>query len=347
MNKSQDGGIDNIGRVFKLTQLPANVRTSRRAENFLNRAKRGVSRRLKNWLLGSRWISHQGQFIYRGRNQERPIAFNGRNMQFHALYDDCYRYGYELETAVLLTRLCRGGGAFYDIGANWGYFSLLVAATPEFAGPIFAFEPNPRTHVDLVDVIQQAGLTDQVKPCAFGLGRESCNMSLAEADQFQTGYAKLVSSDSGKQIVVKRLDDLGFPSPQIIKIDAEGMEADILAGGAMLLKNSQPFILFENFLDYVDPNRTFEPLEWLRERDYQLLVPVLLFTVKGRRVMMTYGIDPNVLISADANPKIGLFEVTSENRYLIGLQLNILAVPKAKMTWLWNSGFINLNEIRR
>jgi FkbM family methyltransferase len=346
MNKSPNHEIDNIGRVFTLTRVPANVRALQRVEHFLNRVTRSLTWRLRNWLVGANWISHRGQFIYRNRNSERHIAFNGQNMQFHALYDDCYRYGYELETGLLLTRLCRGDGAFYDIGSNWGYFSLLLAATPEFTGPVFAFEPNPRTYADLKDVIQQAGLAERVKPCAFGLGRESSNMALAETDRFHTGYARLVSNGPGQEIMVKRLDDLGLPTPQVIKIDAEGMEADILAGGATLLKNSQPFILFENFLDYTSPNRTFEPLQWLRGHGYQLLVPVLLFTVKGQTVMMTYGVDPGVLISADPNPKIGLFEVTPENRYLIGLQLNILAVPKAKMAWLWTAGFINLNEAR-
>jgi FkbM family methyltransferase len=347
MNESSQHALDRIRRVFALTQMPANVRVSKWTDRmFLKRAALGLVRRLKFWSLGTNLISHHGRFIYRRGNDQRNITFNGRNLQFHALYDECYRHGYELETGLLLTRLCRGGGAFYDIGANWGYFSLLLAATEEFTGPIFAFEPNPRTFPDLAEVIRQAGVADRVKPCQFGLGRESCIMALAEADSFSTGFAKLVSTGAGGQITVKRLDELDFPAPQVIKIDAEGMEADILAGGSNILRAAKPFILFENFLDYDTPAKTFAALELLLAHDYQLFVPVLLFAVKGRTVMMTYGTDPAALIAADAEPKMGLFEVHPENRYLLGLQLNILAVPIAKIPELWNAGFVNLNESR-
>lgn len=337
--------IERIRRVFALTQMPANVRASQWTDRmFLKRAALGLARRMKFWLLGTPLISHQGQFTYRRGNDERSINFNGRNLQFHALYDECYRHGYELETGLLLTRLCRGAGAFYDIGANWGYFSLLLAATAEFTGPIFAFEPNPRTFADLDDVVRQAGVADRVKPCQFGLGRESCTMALAEADRFSTGFARLVSAGANRGITVKRLDGLGFPEPQVIKIDAEGMEADILAGGSNVLRTAQPFVLFENFLDYVSPERTFAPLELLRGHGYRLFVPVLLFPKNGRWVMMTYGADPAELLSAGAEPEIGLFEVNSANRYLLGLQLNLLAVPPVKVAGLWTAGFVNLNE---
>ena len=235
-------------------------------------------------------------------------------------------------------------GAFYDIGANWGYFSLLLAASTEFTGPIFAFEPNPRTYADLIDIIRQAGVADRVIPCQFGLGRESCTMTLVEADSLHTGLAKLVSAGAGRQINVKRLDELDFPAPQVIKIDAEGMETDILAGGSNLLSTSQTFVLFENYLDHKAPDRTFAPLELLLAHGYQLFVPILMFSVKGRRVMITYGTDPTALISTGAEPKIGLFGVNPGNRYLLGS--NVLAVPAAKVMELWTAGFVNLNETR-
>ena len=345
MSKSPSNEIGRISRVFTLTELPANVRVSKWTDRmFLKRAALGIARRLKFWSLGTKLISHRGRFTYRNGNSEKQITFNGRNLQFHALYDECYRHGYELETGLLLTRLCRGGGAFYDIGANWGYFSLLLAASPEFTGPIFAFEPNPRTFPDLEDVIRQAGVADRVKPCQFGLGRESCTMTLAETDSFYTGFAKLVSTGAGRQITVKRLDELDFPAPQVIKIDAEDMEADILAGGSKLLSTAQPFILFENFLDYNSSERTFAALELLLAQGYRLFAPALLFPQNGRTVMMTYGADPSALLATGAAPKMGLFEVHPENRYLLGLQLNILAVPQPKIAGLWDAGFVNLNE---
>jgi FkbM family methyltransferase len=344
MSESSPNEIDRISRVFTLTKMPSNVLVSKWTDRmFLKRAVLSLARRLKFWSLGTKLLPHRGQFVYRSGNSERRITFNGRNLQFHALYDECYRHGYELETGLLLTRLCRGSGAFYDIGANWGYFSLLLAASAEFTGPIFAFEPNPRTCADLADVIGQAGLAGRVKPCEFGLGRKSCSMALAETDKFYTGYARLVSTGAGHQITVKCLDELGFPAPQAIKIDAEGMEADILAGGSKVLSDAQPYILFESLLDHKSPVRTFESLELLIALGYRLFVPTLMFSQNGRTVMITYGVDPEKVMSAKAALHIGLFEVNTENRYLLGSQLNILAVPPAKLASLWNEGIINLS----
>jgi len=346
VNQSPTNNIDFVGRVFELTQTPANVRASQWTDRmFLKRAALGLARRLNFWLLGTSLVSHEGRFTYRRGNSEHSITFNGRNLQFSSLYDECYRHGYELETGFVLTRLCRGDRAFYDVGANWGYFSLLLAASAEFSGPIFAFEPNPRTYADLIDVIQQAGVADRVNPCQFGLGRESCTMTLAEADSFHTGLARLIPTVAGPQISVKRLDDLDFPVPQLIKIDAEGMEADILAGGSTLLSRSQTYVLFENFLDHRSPDRTFAPLEVLLAHNYQLFVPILMFSTNGRTVMMPYGADLATLISTGVELKIGLFGVNLGNRYLLGSQWNILAVPAAKVTELWTAGFVNLNEM--
>ena len=230
---------------------------------------------------------------------------------------------------------------------HWRKLGLFLPAAGRNGGirrPIFAFEPNPRTFVDLEDVVRQAGVADRVQPCPFGLGRASGTMALAEADNFSTGFARLVSAGAGRKITVKRLDELEFPEPQVIKIDAEGMEADILAGGSNVLSAARPFVLFENFLDYVSPERTFASLELLRGHGYRLFVPALLFPRNGRWVMMTYGADPHELISTGAEPQMGLFEVNPKNRFLLGLQLNILAVPPAKVAGLWTAGFINLNE---
>jgi FkbM family methyltransferase len=344
-NNPSTSKLEQLSRIFTLTQMPANLRVSEWVGRiFLKRMPPGLARRLKFWLLGTRFISCQGRFAYQHKDGVRNINFNGRNLQFHAIYDECYRHGYELETGLLLMRLCRGGGAFYDIGANWGYFSLLLAASNKFNGPIFAFEPNPRTYADLQNVIQQAGVMKQVQPCQIGLGSRSCTMSLTEKDSLQTGFAKLTSTEAGGQITVKRIDDLDFALPQVIKIDAEDMEADILAGGLGVLTKAQPYILFENFLDHANPDRTFGALEFLLNHGYCLFAPVLIFKVKNKDVIMTYGVNPEPLISEDADPKIGLFEVNLTNRYLLTPQLNVLAVPQAKLSELWEIGFVNLNK---
>jgi hypothetical protein len=170
-------------------------------------------------------------------------------------------------------------------------------------------------------------------------------MKLVEADKFNTGLSRLAAHGSGRLIPVKRLDDLDFPKPIMLKIDAEGMEADVLAGGTKLLETACPFVLFESWLNYDSPKQTLASLEILRSHGYRLFLPVLMFSKDDKTVMTTYGVDPEALFDSDSEPKLGLFEVTTANRYLFAPLLNILAVPPTRIAEIWAAGCVNLNDV--
>ena len=179
--------FEHVRNIFALEQLPANVRVSR----FMGRWP--FIRRYQRFPVGLGLLPAEGKFSYQRNGQRHAVKFNGRNLQFHALYETHYRNGYELETALLIATLCRDKAAFFDIGSNWGYFSLLAASLPEFAGEIFAFEPNPRTFADLTSVIQQTGVANRVQACHMGVGRTACELTVAEADPFNSGLSRLTA----------------------------------------------------------------------------------------------------------------------------------------------------------
>jgi len=199
--------IEQIPQTIRIIKKPLNVRLSRWFEKskFSSVCPRILYSRLRHWALGSSLIDSEGRFVYRRLGKELEIKFNGRNAQFHALYEECYTYGYELETAALLLRLAPKANTFYDIGSNWGYFSLLVAAQPSFSGQIYAFEPNPHTFVDLKSTITQAGLDDCVTILNYGLGSEDGDLSLVEADEFNTGLARLTTSGAGQRVQAHKI----------------------------------------------------------------------------------------------------------------------------------------------
>lgn len=343
--------IDAVRRVFSFTTTPANVRVARRmAGNGTSAASinsRGWRRRMARWALGSPLLPHTGLFIYTRDGQSTPIRFNGRNLEFNAIYEPLYRHGYELETALLLTRLCRGDSAFFDVGSNWGYFSLLMAAQAEFSGPIFAFEPNPRAFADLQDTIQQADLNERIHACPVGLGSRRSQRPIYEVDPFNTGAARLGSGaaiDGEPSAQVERLDDLPLPDPAFIKIDAQGMEADILAGARTLLTTARPMVIFESFLSYATPTQTCGPIDLLQSMDYRIFAPALIFTDGGHDVLTTYGHDTASLLLSDAAPRLGLFETDARNRYMLGTQLNLLAVPSELTDEVWSAGILDLSR---
>lgn len=286
-----------------------------------------------------------GRFIYERTGQRYSVKFNGRNLQFHALYEEHYRFGYELETALLIATLCSGNASFFDIGSNWGYFSLLAASLPEFSGDIYAFEPNPSTFADLNSTLVQAQLNSRVKSCNLGIGRTECELTVTEADPFNTGLSRLAADGIGRKIPVKPLDNLNFARPGFIKIDAEGMEQEILAGATRTLAEDKPFVVLENFLDYEDASKTYAPIQFLIEHDYHVFIPVLDFSIKGSSVLATYAWNYTALVSCNGAPRLGVVELSIQRRFLLGQQLNLLAVHVSKIQEFWNTGIKDFGKM--
>ena len=50
---------------------------------------------------------------------------------------------YEPETSALLDQLVGDDDVFFDVGANWGWYSVLIAAWSTFHGTVHTFEPFP------------------------------------------------------------------------------------------------------------------------------------------------------------------------------------------------------------
>jgi len=331
--------FDHLQKTFKLVHKPTNVRAS----NFLARVP--FFRRYRRWPIGSGLWSAEGKFSYNRNGRTQAVRFNGRNLQFHALYDGCYRYGYELETALLISTLCRGQRPFYDIGSNWGYFSLLAASLPEFSGQIYAFEPNPRTFADLNTTIQQAAVTDRVTACQMGVGRTACEMTVAEADPFDTGASRLAAGGAGQKIPVKPVDTLGFGSPGFLKIDAEGMEMEVLAGAVRTLAEAKPFVVIENFLDFEAPEKTYGAMDFLDKHNYRIFLPVLEFRGKDSSILLTYDRDYAASIGRNGQPRLGVVEVSTSRRFLLGNHLNFLGVHDENVDELWPAGIINFGKM--
>jgi FkbM family methyltransferase len=326
--------LNHIQKTFSAGTIPKNVTAGK------SLASKRLLRRFTSFALGSNLFSAAGNFNYRLGNETKRIQFNGRNLQFRAIYDEHYQHGYEIETALLITHLCGDEKSFWDVGANWGYFSLLTASLPNFRGSIEAFEPNPRTFQDLRLTVEQAGLAARINCHNLGAGSRNCEMTVAESDRFNSGLSQLTNDGGGDKIPVTTLDDFKAPPPGFIKIDAEGMEFDILRGATRLMREARPFLLFENFSDYKNPGSTCQPMEFLHTQGYKVFIPFLRFNFDGRTVAATYGSDYNSLFAKDPQPTLRLVEMKLENRFLFASQLNLLAVHAARETELQSRGLL-------
>jgi FkbM family methyltransferase len=146
-----------------------------------------------------------------------------------------------------------------DVGANCGYFTLLMARCVGPNGEVFSFEPHPRTFRLLVRNIELNGYGARVRPFPMALGARSGKVKLvmpAAADGIWTGDATIEAAatwewgqdaraESREEHVVDLacLDALSVGRIDVAKIDAEGSEPDIWRGGRQTLSAARALII--------------------------------------------------------------------------------------------------------
>jgi FkbM family methyltransferase len=156
--------------------------------------------------------------------------------------------GWERNEQELMVRHVKGGSTAYDLGANHGIHTLLLARLVGDAGRVYAFEPVPENLCELrknialnnfanVKVID-AAVADQPGTESFGCGGSHATGHL-------NGRADSPSGEARVKVVT--LDDQVFAQdaepPDFIKIDVEGAESRVLAGARRVLETYRPILL--------------------------------------------------------------------------------------------------------
>lgn len=137
---------------------------------------------------------------------------------------------------------------FIDVGACIGDYSIWLAKNQLRC---ISFEPNKDNYTCLVDNIKLNYLEKSIKTYNHGLGRKSEKV-LFEIHPLNKGYSGKYSTfeDGEKQEVdIKVFDrifknlDVHHHQAFIMKIDAEGMESEIIAGAKEFLSGAKKVLL--------------------------------------------------------------------------------------------------------
>jgi FkbM family methyltransferase len=328
------GGSFRPNHALVPTRAPWNIRITARLRRLPLLRASAAWHRCCDRLASSRLLPHRGAFTYRRLGREHQIPFDARNAQFEAVHDPLYHHGYELETALLLSRLNAGPGCFLDVGANWGYFALLVAATPGFAGRVHAFEPNPGSRADLTAAVAAAELDDIVTCHGLALGDTDGTANFSGGGDFRTGLAGLSETGPGLTVRVRRLDELGLPPPTCLKLDVEGSEAAVLRGAAQVLATARPYVVIENFLNRDAHQETLEPLRLLEAAGYRLFVPALAMRWQESDLLTAYWTHLPPLLAAQPAPPVRLMQLRAAERFLYGHHLNLFACAAERVAGL-------------
>lgn len=263
----------------------------------------------------------------RGALSLRPggkrLPFDARNLQFAALYMPQHEAGYEPETTALLGALVGPASVFYDVGSNWGYYALVLAA--QGAGKVHAFEPLPASFRDLEGLTRAAGLESRVSCHNLALSDRSGKGRIAIPDGLHSGTATIGAE--GTEAALARIDELDHEPPDVLKVDAEGHEARVLEGGRKTLERRRPYVVFESVLS--------------REGPQALLAPFALLEGLGYRFFRTawLGRDPlhlaeEIRLTEGAEIELALVPFEPQQRFLFRDHVNVLAVHGGRMAEL-------------
>jgi FkbM family methyltransferase len=268
----------------------------------------------------------RGQFEYRLGEDCCILNYDARNTQFHSIYSSKYVCGYEPETAALLDLILGGEDVFYDIGSNWGHFSLYAASCAAYHGAIHAFEPNPATFCDLCGIIDQSGLGKRIIPHNVGLSETTSAGHIWVPDGVRSGRATVSTGGKGTEISLARLDDLEVRPPNVIKMDVENHEYEALRGASRILTAHRPLLIFESWNDSTDARNALAPLDLLRSVGYRTFLPALWCNCAGGNHYAGYG----EYHSKNPETTLALFEFLPEHRCLLPMQANIFACHRER-----------------
>lgn len=191
---------------------------------------------------------------------------------------------FEPNEFAFLDEVVRPGMTFIDVGANEGYFTLHAARRVGRNGRVVSVEPSSRERLQLDKNVRRNRLRNvTVVPHALADAAGTARLQIAAKlhgghNTFgQFAYDDAVAVDT-EEVPLETLDALAerlaLGRVDVIKIDVEGAELKVLAGGRKLLATSRPILLIEanDAALRGQAASTQALLELLRTLDYQIHV---------------------------------------------------------------------------
>ncbi|MEO1224848.1 MAG: FkbM family methyltransferase [Pseudomonadota bacterium] len=155
--------------------------------------------------------------------------------------------GYEIALRRVVLKALAAGDAFIDIGAHWGIYSLTVATVGPRDVYVVPVEPHPLNLTVLTTAIEVNRLGRRVTPIAAAAGN-GIGLAPLMGGMGTMGHSVL-GRNSPEQ--AKRPPELLVPTlsldvlprlrpklkdrPLVVKVDVEGLEPEVVAGGKELL----------------------------------------------------------------------------------------------------------------
>jgi FkbM family methyltransferase len=218
--------------------VPQSVRSGLASSSYSH-----VVRRVLNWISG----------------ESNPVvriggSLGGQSMRVNWALHKTYVFGtYEPGVAHGLEELIRPGWTAVDVGANIGYFTLLMANRVGPQGKVIAFEPLAENFRILQENIKLNGHANVVAENLALMSRTE-RIELRSATPGAITWVASVKIDQNSAVESQSVEAVtldeyvqkkGIAKVDFLKIDVEGAEAYVLEGATNVLERDKPVLLIE------------------------------------------------------------------------------------------------------
>ena len=158
----------------------------------------------------------------------------------------------QIEIEMLL-RFIENGAIVLDIGAFVGTHTVAFSRAAGSHGKVYALEPQPFVFALLKQNIEQNRLRN-VTPLRAGAAARSGKMEVDLPDYASpanfAGVRLTPARATGplegtKSVEVVTVDSLGLKRCDLIKVDAEGMDLEVIRGAQETINTKRPFVFAE------------------------------------------------------------------------------------------------------
>jgi len=180
----------------------------------------------------------------------------------NAYIDTCIKETsvFEKQSTDIIKSLVKYGWVVFDVGANIGYYSVIMSKLVGDNGKVLCFEPTKHYREVLENNIEINNLSN-IEVFSFGLSNRKQDMEISIGASSATLHEpeETIRNKKREIIHLRTLDeciyDMDIDRVDFIKIDVDGHEPAFLDGAVKTIEKYNPIILLEvNHLNYIESN---------------------------------------------------------------------------------------------